>query len=243
MSAGPGSVRVRSRVFHTPKAGHREDEYEDAWAYSEGGVLPYRAAVADGATESAFARPWAEHLVAEWVREPALSETDFKGHLTAWQAEWSEAVAGRARDLPWYAQAKLEQGAFAAFLGLSLEPDGAWRAVAVGDCCLFVLSKGIDPTSWPLDSPEQFHSSPLLVPSVPGVPTGPVQTLSGTWKPSDTFVLATDAVAAWLLRIDPAHALDPTEERFPAHIQKARSEGVLRNDDATLVVLELAAAS
>ncbi len=48
--AGEGEAwKVHRRAFHLPKAGHRAEEYEDAYAYSEGAVLPFYAAVADGA--------------------------------------------------------------------------------------------------------------------------------------------------------------------------------------------------
>lgn len=240
MSADAGGILVRSRVFRAPKAGHRDYEYEDASALTRHDALPFRAAVADGATESAFARIWAECLVEEWVAHPSLTEAQFREHLPTLQALWKREAESGVRDVPWYAAAKREQGAFATFLGLSLNSDGTCKALAVGDSCLFVLSEDNGQLSWPLTEPDQFTFTPDLVPSLSGRPPVSVRTWSGTWAPRDTFVLATDAAAAWLMRMGPAQAINLTEDDFPARLDDARSARMIRNDDVTLIVLEIA---
>jgi hypothetical protein len=65
---------------------------------------------------------------------------------------------------------------------------------------------------------------------------------AGVAQPGDTLVLASDALAAWLLRTNPAQALATTAATFPDDIQQAHDDGVLRNDDVTLVVLPIEAA-
>src|SRR5205814_9053435 len=55
------------RSFHVPKQGHTAAEYEDGWAAApESG----RFAIADGASESAFAGAWARTLVDAAVQMP-----------------------------------------------------------------------------------------------------------------------------------------------------------------------------
>ena len=54
------------RTAWQPKAGHRPEEYEDAFAVSSP-RLPFRAAIADGATESIFSGGWARALVDAFV--------------------------------------------------------------------------------------------------------------------------------------------------------------------------------
>ena len=48
----------KAHAFRLPKAGNSDADYEDAFAIGENCV-----AIADGATESSFARAWAEALV------------------------------------------------------------------------------------------------------------------------------------------------------------------------------------
>jgi hypothetical protein len=48
-------------------------------------------------------------------------------------------------------------------------------------------------------------------------------------------MLATDAVAAWLLRDEPA--LPESDEEADAWLRDAQSGGRLRNDDSTIVIL------
>ena len=83
--------------FQTSKAGNRPDECEDASRviYSVHGDEA-RIALCDGASESAFARSWAQILVDAFVRRPPdLSE--FSGPvLTGWlepcEKKWSQTV-------------------------------------------------------------------------------------------------------------------------------------------------------
>lgn len=66
-----------------------------------------------------------------------------------------------------------------------------------------------------------------------------LETTGGAWQTNDRFLLTTDAVAAWLLEGDPAAVGDLAEEAFRRRVGTAREEERLRNDDATLLVLEL----
>ena len=200
-----------------PKQGHSSDEYEDAFAVS-GDALPLRAAVADGATESMFSGGWARAVARTYV--------DLDGTL-------SEAVRQARRswspppDARWYVSAKAEQGAHAAAIGLRIDRDG-WVAEAVGDCCLFVLRDGRPLESWPLTSASEFSHRPELISSL-AEPVDPRRT-AGSWQSGDTFLLTSDALAAWLLAQDPVPELGDLD----ALIERARAHG-MRNDDVTAV--------
>jgi hypothetical protein len=225
-----------STTFWRPKAGHRADEYEDAAAVSAN-TFPTYAAIADGATESAFARRWAQLLVRGCVEAQVASAAELKGQLPAWQTAWHEAVAARTTEAPWYAAAKAEEGAYAALLTLTAMADGRWRAVAVGDCCLLHLRDDALHAAWPLDVPSQFTHRPDLLASRSDAPLPPMLERTGNWQPGDVLVLATDALAAWLLAADPARALDWTKAAFLDAVTKARDDGTLRNDDVTALIL------
>ena len=221
-----------------PKLGHDPHEYEDA-AATHLADWPVRAAVADGATESVFARTWAETLVARYVDGQMPTASTFTEQLPEWQATWQTAIEEQTTALPWYTAAKVEEGAFATFLGLTVQRDGRWHALAVGDCNFFHLREDTLLRSWPWASAGAFTHRPALVPSRSAADPPDLQEAAGTWEAGDTVILATDASAAWLLATDPTQATALTADTFAPRAAKARRQGALRNDDATLVLLSL----
>jgi hypothetical protein len=235
-------VQVASQVLWLPKGGHRAEEYEDAFLVQAGRQLPLRAAVADGATEAAFSRTWAQRLVEGFVVDGPASPAALEDRLQAWRRAWRQTAAAREGGLPWYAAAKAREGAFAALLGLAVQADGTWQALAAGDCCLFHLRGEAVCACWPLTHPEQFGNHPALLGSLDVAADPPLLAQHGSWQPGDVFLLASDALAAWLMRTDPVAALAFTPLSFSAVVASARRQGGLRNDDVTLVRLELEAA-
>lgn len=226
--------RPYAQVFWMPKAGSTPAEYEDAYTWSDSGRFPFRAAVADGATESAFARAWAQRL-AEGGVEAGID--GFQDGLGGWQQEWKDSAEARAAGLPWYAAAKAEQGAFATLLLLELHESGTWSALAVGDCCLFHLHEGRLLRAWPIEAPDQFSNHPALIGSHPRREAAVSERQAGTWEPGDRFLLASDALAAWLMQAeDPGAALHPPDT-LADRLDAARTAGTLRNDDVTLVTV------
>ncbi len=222
-------MNIRAAPFWVPKQGNSEEEYEDAvWPHErreyheEARVC---LAIADGATESLYARRWAECLVGA-VGEGQLSLASLGEGIRSLQAEWQESMAGKA--LPWYAEEKLRQGAFAAFvvleileepgsrtssqdsssvghLEMSLEEPGSgtrglWRAAALGDSCLFHIRGEEVLARFPVDHSTGFNSRPRLLGTMPakGGPD-PILHRGGRWAKGDTFYLMTDALASWFL--------------------------------------------
>ena len=229
-------------ISAVPKEGSEAGDYEDAAAVAVD-AWPVCAAVADGATESAFARTWAKRLVRGIVDGGATTADALRDAVPGWQAEWQAAARERATDRPWYVAAKAAEGAFAAVLGLSLHADGRWRAVSVGDCCLFQVRDGALVRSWPFAAADAFTSRPALVASTAGRELPPPDATTGAWQAGDRFLLATDAVAAWLME-EEGGAVSPLDrDAFRERVASARAAGALRNDDATLLVLELGTSS
>src|ERR1041384_2219986 len=108
---GSGTSHLRCNVFTLPKRGNSDSENEDAYASStEHG----RFAIADGATESSFAALWARMLVDEFVKPQTAP--DWAAWLPGLQTHWAAAVDHQP--LPWFAETKAQQGAFATFLGV-----------------------------------------------------------------------------------------------------------------------------
>jgi len=232
MSTRPPAIDIR--VLTVPKEGHRAEENEDAAAYAAD-TWPVRVAIADGATEAVFSGLWAEMLVARWVADDGATPAALAEALPAWRNAWQNHPAVRSQDLPWYAAAKAADGAHATLLGLTLRANGTWKSVAVGDGVLMHLREGRLERAWPMDDPEAFSDRPALLASVARPSPPRMEAASGDWAPGDSLLLTTDAVAAWLLRTDPTAAPAWDAASFAEQVESARTQGLLRNDDSTLV--------
>ena len=246
------------KTWRLSKEGNRPEECEDAFrvVYPSGaGAEIVRAAVCDGATESAFAREWAEILADAFVDQPldlsGMTEGSLKTWLKRGQEEWHEGIPWD--QIPWHGEAKARAGAFATLLGLTIGADLAnprqpwWQAVAVGDSCLFVVRNDRLLLSFPLEDAGQFDNNPALVCSNPANSQGlweGVRLQSGECAPGDRFILASDALAAWFLASYAAGEkpwetlleLDASER--DGWVGEQRSERLMRNDDTTLVIID-----
>ncbi|MDX1530537.1 MAG: protein phosphatase 2C domain-containing protein [Rhodothermales bacterium] len=214
-----------------PKAGHRPEEYEDAAAGPVTRSGAVYAAVADGATESAFAGAWAQALAEAWVEEGAVDVAVRRA-----RAAFNRRVEARTPALAWYAEAKVAEGAHATLLGVAVERDGQYRATAVGDCCLFHLREDGLHRAWPLDAPGAFSNVPALLSSRADATTPDQESTGGRVEPGDRLLLATDALAAYLLGADPTAAVGLDADAVAAFVERARRDG-MKNDDVTLVEL------
>jgi hypothetical protein len=247
-SSVPG---LHFRTFWLPKRGHSALEYEDAAA---GDVPRRRFAIADGASESSFAAVWARLLVEDFVHSELAHPVRWEDWLPSLQQRWAAEVG--ARELPWYAEVKVQQGAFATFLGVGLcevENQLRWHGVAVGDSCLFHVREGRLLQVFPALRADDFDNSPWLIGSrststgmlMPGEKRG-----QGDCQAGDRLWLMTDALAQWFLRQVEANGR-PWEEleallahpepdaAFPVWIAFQRTTQSLRNDDVTLLAVGL----
>lgn len=267
--SGSGGISVDVFSADCPKAGSAPEESEDRFCvigaeeFSRG-AGPCRAAVSDGAGDSLFSGQWAELLAQGYCREePPRSDDDAR--LNQWlaplQAAWREEA--NAEPLPWYAEAKRAQGAWATLLGITLHPAvpdtepgvGVWEAFALGDSCLFQVREDTLACAFPLARSGDFTSRPVLLPTRPLPPSESLAPYlrhgrgDGTWRAGDEFYLMTDALAAWFLserkagrepwqwlrNLGKKHEPMP----FPALVEELRGTGRLRDDDTTLLRLRI----
>jgi hypothetical protein len=162
------------------------------------------------------------------------------------------------KELPWYAVEKREQGAFATFLGLSIKQakagsGGRWQAISVGDSCLFQVRNDHLVEAFPLSKSKDFGTRPALLGSreTPAqAAAAPVKVEWGRWDPGDRLFLMTDALAQWFLgrheaRLMPWHSIarrlaEPKADAvFAAYLEQQRDRQELKNDDVTMVVIDL----
>jgi len=129
-----------------PKTATLPEECEDAYAYGVSRVDSrdvYVAAIADGATESAFSGPWARQLTAHIVGDPAGLLALPEAPITpGWLGSPRRAYAAglEVSALPWHAQAAAARGSFATLVCLMLDLERrCYHAVAAGDSCLVIV--------------------------------------------------------------------------------------------------------
>ncbi|SDG00634.1 protein phosphatase 2C domain-containing protein [Terriglobus roseus] len=237
--------------FLLPKAGSLASECEDAAALS---LKQGRFCVADGATEAYDSRRWARLLTKCWAASShLLTREEFEPWLSALGDRLERRWTRRA--LPWYAEEKARGGAFAAFVGIAFIPSEkylAWQAVALGDSCLVHLRNRTIVNALPISEPEAFGYHPTLIPSKLHRQQGIGEQLtvrSGKVASHDTFLLLTDAIAAWYLRMslddsprvhDLAQLLDSRDTLgFVNFIEQERDQKRLRNDDVAIMRITL----
>jgi len=246
-----------SKSITLPKIGNSKEENEDRIlepSESEMKSDPIvRFAISDGATESSFSRRWAELLVNAYKSESFdkehLSET-VKAISKTWQSEI------KLIELPWYAQQKAEKGAFATFLGLTIDrKKNSFEAVAVGDCILFQIREGELLRSFPRI--KGFNNTPNLIASVEKYQTDLGKNViyrPGNIQSKDIILLSTDAFAAWILKEtnlgrkklkkgwrgdDLFKRLEEKNKiKFEKWLNKQRKENKIKNDDVSLLIIK-----
>jgi len=256
-------VGLRSPAkFWLPKAGNDTEEYEDAFRVvcpqhvGASGLGPARIAVSDGASESPFAREWANILTDAFVTEPPASCDMTEDSLNTWlkspRERWHASVPWDR--LPWHGEAKTQAGAFATLLGLTIKaaPDNSeqlsWQALAVGDSCLFIVRDDRLWLSFPLEDAAQFDNTPALLCSNPanaGDVWEGIRQQSGECAAGDLLIFATDALACWFLAENAAEErpwetlLELGSSEWEAWVGEQRQDGFMRNDDTTLVIIQI----
>ena len=253
-------------TFLTSKDGEPREDCEDSIHPSPGcaaGDDPLGAfAVSDGVTTSFFGGLWARALTARFAECPAaVFEQLWAAWLMAPQEQWQAAVRERAAaaTASFYTcnDVLSRRPAAATFVGMLLDPpapDGAipWRALVLGDSCLFILGQ-TGPRSLALTKSAEFSNivsaaesyacdqgfSPQLYGTAPHGSEPPL-------AEGDTVLLATDALSKWLLlRAEAGQPVWGTilglagQAEFEALVEQARREdrNPLENDDVALGIV------
>ncbi len=254
-------VNFTVRSFQVPKAGNEPEECEDALYWDQARCL---FAIADGATDSAFQRLWAQLLVEGFIHDapetfaPVDLRPWFERWLSARQREWHLSIDWD--HVPWHGLNKARQiGALATFMGIYFAPDvPAWQGIAIGDCHLFHFSKAERSSEgqmgWTLYDQQpatyDFGTQPATLSSINrdhGVMWKYLHWLSGTYHQEDVILLTTDALAHWLVTQLWSQKREAWEtllnledpDAFSALIDTLRRDRQIRNDDTSMLVIQI----
>ncbi|MGI6644111.1 MAG: protein phosphatase 2C domain-containing protein [Bacillota bacterium] len=225
-------------------------------------------AVADGASETMQSGQWAKILAGSYCRSRSVLTLRGARSMLArahrrwesWQSAYLRQRENTGRSLRWYEESGLSMGAFATLLGVALRARDRGKgfqlsAVALGDSCLFMVRGQDLVVRFPLESSREFARNPICVSSRPSAnqsALGHFRFLPGQHLvPGDRIYLMTDAFAAWFLRLwehdyQPWIMLDEvcvndrrSVDEFGALVESLRIRGELKNDDVTLIRIEL----
>ncbi|MEK6372016.1 MAG: protein phosphatase 2C domain-containing protein [Acidobacteriota bacterium] len=224
-----------------PKAGEDIADCQDAYCVAEETT---RFAISDGATQSYAADAWAKLLVKHACQRELPSETDFQNWLSEARDEWQRSRNEQAKQSSsWWTQVQARDAAATLVVGeLQRRADGVWwAAVAVGDSCLMHI-RGTTLTSFPLASASEFTREPNTILS--GRRSGsepPLLTGSGRMEIDDKLILATDALAKWILGSQTAWRRLLTiasEQELAELVESERATGRMVNDDVAIVIID-----
>jgi hypothetical protein len=242
--------------FTMPKIGEQEIDIQDAYCHSRDCSI---VAIADGASTSLLPREWANILVEHFCDHNQDLIDSIYERWEEWlgpiQQQWRQLYLKIKTDkaLPWYAKgSKDKDHGSATFVGLKLLPpnqsgEKIWEALAVGDSCLFQINANLNKiVAFPLDKSEQFKTVTNCFHSLPEYRSYNPIFMDGVYDQGDIFLLATDALAEWIIKDyeNPTHRWKElisvaTQEEFIGFIDQLRRDRLIKNDDTTLVRIKV----
>jgi hypothetical protein len=251
--------------FWKQKDGNSKDEYEDAFfPKSEedknvhtNSIL--RFAIADGTTEGMYSSWWANILTRKFCRLKDRQDIykvvgDSRKQFERWKKCYSYSRTKIGNGLQWFEEYRFEEGAFSTFLGFVLEETNegelSWEAFAIGDSCIFQVRNEELITSFPKTKSDEFNNFPNLISTKSQLERNLLKEYSrGNVCIDDRFYLMTDALSQWFLsefessefpwRILRDFGTKDETDKFPEWIDDLRKAKKLKNDDVTLLRIDV----
>lgn len=237
--------------YKLPKAGNTNDECEDAYS-SRKTRQSLKVFVADGATESSFAKEWANLLTDDLKKTRSFSLKSIVKRLPQIRNEWKEQVSNKP--LPWYAEIKLEKGAFSTIVGLWINyKKSSFNCFAIGDCCIFHIRNDEILISFPIEEEIEFSKNPFLVSTKTDdddkIREHFRELKNQKIKKGDYLFVMSDALACWFTNKTKANdkpwniligfTEDSSNSSFKEWLKRKRDEKEIKNDDTTLLTIEI----
>lgn len=241
-----------------PKMGEQEADNQDACYYSNDGTM---VAIADGASTSLFPKEWATFLVEDFCYHQQGSVENLYRNWKQWldplQEKWISYSNKIKQDssIPWYVKGSQEKNsASATFIGLKLHPpnqagQNIWQAIAIGDSCLFQFKKlSGEIIFFPIKKSSDFTTVTECFNSLPQYNISEPKYWQNDYNNGDIFLLATDALAEWILQAIQSAKREyqnlisiAEKQEFEDFIQNLRHNKLIKNDDTTLCRLTVGA--
>jgi hypothetical protein len=216
--------------------------------------------VADGAGTTLFSNIWADILVKQFVHDPLIHSDPFEMEWWIRQAQQSyREQAPQSSTLHWNARQKAQdQGAYATLASLRFieihEQGATAELLAIGDSCVFIGHEE-QLICFPLQHTDEFDRAPYCIPALLknlNRKTLYAREMEIALVPGDIIILATDAVARWIVSGGSPgqesnawkaflEVAQSTQESWPAFIETRRAHSALTDDDSTAIILQLQA--
>ena len=243
-------IRLTASSFIIHKKAESPDDCQDACARND---EKGRYAIADGATRSFFPKEWATLIVKHFCGDLDLSLAgmDWRTWIAPIQRKWYEQIEEKVneRNLFYLTNSfHAQESAVSTFIGIQFNKDnGTWEAMIVGDSCLFHRSdSGFK--SYLIENSLDFTNRPEVFASFAKDNDSEPTFIHGDANPGDTFILATDSLAKWILEQKEIGELEAalntlkaikTKEQFDQFVYEARHDEDVRlvNDDVTLTLI------
>jgi hypothetical protein len=244
-------LRCKFSSITTPKLGNSVEENEDnilkpSKQEAESDII-LKFAISDGATESSFSKEWSDLLVSSY-KDKSFDEDHLAETVRVLSETWHAMTT--TKEPPWYAEQKAEQGAFATFLGLTINRvERSFEAMAIGDCTLFHVREDELRLTFPVTTLEEFGNTPNLIASNSKyqVEFGKcVLYKKDLFNANDLIVLSTDALAAWIWKQNNKGEkpwnilikLVDNKMEFENWLNDQRQLNEIKNDDVSLLILK-----
>lgn len=245
-----------------PKMNDAPSDCQDALSVnSETG----RYAVADGVTRSFFPAEWSKLLVEQFCHDTSKPNLDlfktknWQDWLSPIQDKWSALIHEKVSKKTGIDSIHLKNSIIArdpaasTFVGLQVDTystNPSWRAMIIGDSCLFYFKNNGELNSYLVKNSSDFNYHPQYFSSIPSSRKDEPSFLNGNLEVGDIFVLTTDALAKWLFiqkeknsanwnkTLQTLMSLKSRQELF-AFVSNARNnkEFPMEDDDVALIIL------
>ena len=156
-------IKLGASKFVTHKKGETSADCQDAAEFNEDRA---RYAIADGATRSFFPKIWAELLVKSFCEETTLSleMENWEEWIEPLRQKWLKQVISIVQETKRFISVdrlSRSESAAATFVGLEIDTTkAAWKAMIIGDSCLFHIKASKLKESYLIRKSEDFTNRP-----------------------------------------------------------------------------------
>ena len=239
--------------FSLPKRSESEETNQDAIAISPDERV---FAIADGVSQSPFSQIWSKKVVNKFIKKPLdisdLNEQKIKDWLADIRKEWgSEIDQGKASEL--ILDIAKKEGGSTTFLGMIIQKKKKKRQklqlFGIGDTNMFLIKKNeitgkLDVVGWPVTSVESFTDRTKGLSSIDNTLQGIPELKEFDVKRGDIVILATDALAKWILKSAnlgqrPWSKILKKKNDIANFIDKLRYTNKIDDDDTTCIIIRI----